>query len=166
MNEQTEKKPWKLFGKLNIIDILVIVAILAAGVLLSGRMLKKTGVTASAQHIRVQYYGFDDIKNHVPENLHVGDPITQYQTGVNMGTLVDFSYAPAYEQVYDPQRGEMVDVPVQGESFVWLTVECYGQLGPTGMTIEDTTFVIGGNFYLNVGVTRAGYQIVSFELID
>lgn len=165
MNEP-KKKSWKLFGKLNIIDLLIIVVLIAAAIILATRTLSNQGVTVNAQHVRVHYYGFSGIRNYVPENFTVGDPVTQYDTNLDLGTLTDFSYEPSYYWVYDYNKGELVKVDSEFEAFVTFTSECYGKLDQTGLTIGSTTFVVGGNYYFNVGPTRAGYQITGFELLD
>lgn len=165
MNEP-KKKSWKLFGKLNIIDILIILALIAAAIFLATRTLSSQGVTVNAQHVRVNCYGFSGIRNYVPENFTVGDPVTQYDTNLDLGTLTDFSYSPAYYWVYDYTRGELVKVENEFEAFVTFSSECYGKLDQTGLTIGSTTFVVGGNYFFNVGPTRAGYQITGFELLD
>lgn len=166
MNETKQKKSWKLFGKLNIIDLLIIAAILVAVVVLGLRTLNNRAVTNAGQHVRVTYYGFDKINDYVPQSFQKGDPLIQYQTNIGMGELVDWSYEPAYELALDPDTGEVAELPLLGQVFVHFTAECYGRLDRTGLTIENTTFVVGGNYYINVGPTRAGYQITSFELID
>ena len=157
MNEP-KKKSWKLFGKLNIIDLLIILVLIVAAIVLATRTLSSQGVTVNAQHVRVHYYGFNAIRNYVPENFTVGDPVTQYDTNLDLGTLNEFSYIPSYYWVYDYNRGELVKVESEFESFIQFTSDCYGKLDETGLTI--------GSYYFNVGPTRAGYQISGFELLD
>ena len=165
MKDGGEKHSRKLFGKLNVIDILIIIVLIAAVALLGLRFGLGKG-RGGKQHVRVSYYGFSGVHDYVPEHFTSGDKLMLYSTEEDLGELTDFRYAPAYSLVYDQQRGETVKVPVEGESFVWFTAECYGKLGPDGLTIDDVTFVVGGNYYINVGPTRAGYQITNFELID
>ena len=167
MHETNEKKPWKLFGKLNVIDLLIIVIVIAALILLGTRVLgNRGGPGANAQHVRITFYGFEEVQEYVPQAFTKGDPVSQYQSELNLGTLEDFSWEPAFDLVYDAELGETVQMPRLGEVFVTFTSDCYGKYGPTGLTIGDTTFVVGGNYYVNVGPTRAGYQIKSFELLD
>lgn len=165
MNEP-KKKSWKLFGKLNVIDILIILVLIAAAILLATRTLSSQGVTVNAQHVKVHCYGFSSIRNYVPESFTVGDPVTQYDTNLDLGTLTEFSYEPSYYWVYDYNKGELVKVESEFEAFVTFSTECYGKLDQSGLTIGSTTFVVGGNYYFNVGPTRAGYQITGFELLD
>ena len=159
------KKPFKLFGKLNIIDILIILVLIGAVVLL-GLRLHLGSRRGAIQHVRISYYGFSGVHDYVPEHFTLGDKATLYSTEEDLGTLTSFSYIPAYRLEYDEQRGETVQIPIEGESFVWFTTECYGRLEEDGLTIDDVTFVVGGNYYVNVGPTRAGYQITNFEVIE
>ena len=162
----TEKKPWKLFGKLNVIDLLILLIVIAAVAVLGSRLVKsKTTVvrTAATQKTIVTFYGFDDVSTFVMDAMQVGDPVELYPNDTRVGTLLSFSREPAYELVTDPATGETARQEILDHCFLTFTCECNGAMTREGLTIEDTTFVVGGNYYLNVGPTRAGYRLMSME---
>ena len=163
----SEKKPWKLFGVLNVIDLLIIAILIAAAALLGARFLGQRGTSTSAASGNnmtvVTFYGFDDVSDFLPDAIEMGDDVTLYPNDIWIGKIVDMSYEPAYQLVTDPATGETVQEPLLGKLFLTITCECPSALTRSGMTVGDTTFVVGGNYYLNVGPTRAGYRLEKME---
>ena len=159
-------KNGKLFGKINVIDLLIILIIIAALALLAARKLGGGDSAAgNEQRVRITFFG-DYVGDFVPESLTIGDPGTEYSFDTDLGALTGFDWEPAYEMVYDEQSGEFVKQYTPNR--VWLTGTCEttGAMGVMGLTKDDTRFVVGGNYYFNIGPTRAGYQITSFEILD
>ena len=161
-----EKKSWKLFGKLNIIDLLIILIVIAALILLGSRLLrsgKAQTIGTSNQKTIVTFYGFDDVSDFVIDAMQEGDGVVLYPNNTAIGKLLSFESEPAYESVTDPETGVTSKQPLDGLCFLTITVECNGAFTRSGMTIEDTTFVVGGNYYLTVGPTRAEYRLMTME---
>ena len=42
-------------------------------------------------------------------------------------------------------------------------IEATGVFNEWGLTVNDTTFVVGGGYFFNIGQTRVGVTIQSFE---
>ena len=159
-------KNGKLFGKINVIDLLIILIIIAALALLAARKLGGGDSAAgNEQRVRITFFG-DYVGDFVPESLTIGDPVTEYSFDTDLGALTGFDWEPAYEMVYDGQSGEFLKQYTPNR--IWLTGTCEttGAMGAMGLTKDDTRFVVGGNYYFNIGPTRAGYQITSFEVLD
>lgn len=157
-------KNGKLFGKINIIDLLLILVV-AVGVILLGIRFLFNGFGEKQDTVRITFYG-NWVNDFLPDAIKIGDPVNQYTTEIDLGTLTSFSSEPAYEYVFDAISGEIVEKPAINYCFLTFTVEAKGDLDEWGFTVEDTTFVVGGNYYINIGQTRTGCQIKSFELID
>lgn len=163
-------KNGKLFGKINIIDLLIILIIIAALVF---AVLKATGSIGVetifngnqiTQKVRITFYG-SYVNDFLPDCLTIGDPVKQYETLLDLGTLTSFSSEPAYDNAFNDQTGEVVKVPKVNYCFLTFTCEAEGELSSTGFKVEDTVFVVGGNYYINIGPSRTACQIKSFELI-
>ena len=163
-----ETKSWKLFGKLNIIDLLIILIVIAALVFGAVRFLgNRNGSDAGAapQNLKVTFYGFDDVSDFLAASIQEGDPVTLYPNSDDIGTLSGFSSEPAYTLVADPATGENVKEEQPGKCFLTVTVDCSGVYSRTGLTVGKSSFVVGGNYYLNVGPTRAQYRLMSVETV-
>ena len=154
-------KNGKLFGKINIIDLLIIIIIILALVFAGTKILgrdgssKLTNAVGKTSTVRMTVF-CDDVKEFVPDALHIGDPVEQYQSSIALGE-------PAYNYQYDPQTGESVKVPEVNQIFMTAVIEATGVFNEWGLTVNDTTFVVGGGYFFNIGQTRVGVTIQSFE---
>lgn len=161
-------KNGKLFGKINIIDLLIIIIIILALVFAGTKILgrdgssKLTNAVGKTSTVRMTVF-CDDVKEFVPDALHIGDPVEQYQSSIALGKLLEFSSEPAYTYQYDPQTGESVKVPEVNQIFMTAVIEATGVFNEWGLTVNDTTFVVGGGYFFNIGQTRVGVTIQSFE---
>ena len=157
-------KNGKLFGRINVIDLLIILVIIAAGVILAVRTLGDGKSSSGAQQVRLTFYG-TDVPDLVAESLSQGIPVKQYSTEIPLGTLTSFSYEPAYAYEFNSHTGEPDKLPVANRCFVTLTCEPTGSVGEWGFTAGATTFTVGGNYWLDVGASRAGYMLKSIEVL-
>ena len=153
-----EKKSWKLFGKLNIIDLLILLVVIVALIMVAVRFLQNRNKTeaVNTQKVVVTFYGFEDVSNFVVDALQVGDVVSLFSESGAIGTLTGFTSEPAYQLVVDPATGNNVREDLLDQCFLTITVE-------KGLTIGKNTYVVGGNYYLNVGPTRTGYRLMHME---
>lgn len=160
-------KNGKLFGKINIIDLLIVLIVIAAAAFVALRVLGggESGESAGENRVRITFYT-DWAYDFVADSISIGDPVSEHSFLTDLGTVTSFESEPAYELVYDEVRGEFIKQEKPGYSFLTVTCETTGFMGPTGFTKGTTRFVVGGGYYFNVGPTRAGFQIKSFEVLD
>ena len=100
-------KNGKLFGKINIIDFLLIVVV-AVGIVLLGVRFLFSGFGKKEDTVRITFYG-NWVNDFLPDAVNIGDPVEQYSTEIDLGTLVSFSSEPAYEYVFDALSGEIMN---------------------------------------------------------
>ena len=160
-----EKKSWKLFGKLNIIDLLILLVVIVALIMVAVRFLQNRNKSeaVNTQKVVVTFYGFEDVSNFVVDALQVGDVVSLFSESGAIGTLTGFTSEPAYQLVVDPATGNNVREDLLDQCFLTITVECEGDFSRKGLTIGKNTYVVGGNYYLNVGPTRTGYRLMHME---
>ena len=158
-------KNGKLFGKINIIDLLIVLAILAAAAVFTVRVLRPDpGADEELQRVRITFFS-DESYPFIPDFFYEGAPISDYDTKLSMGTLEWWELTDALDTYYDPNLGRAVEVPNPEFAGVRLTADVDGTLTEVGLKMDEYTFVIGGHLYLNVGPTRTRYRIESFEVI-
>lgn len=113
----------KLFGLLNIVDIIVILLVLAAvaGVLAKSSVLERMMVKSTVSHVRTQYYVEDIIPASaaVPQ---IGDIVRDIRSGGELGAVKEISVQDYHEQAADAQ-GNWHMSPVPGKKTVILTAE-------------------------------------------
>lgn len=159
-------KNGKLFGKINIIDLLIVLIVIAAVILVAVRGLGSGGSGENAGENRVRITFFSDMAyDFVGDNIAIGDPVSEHSFLTDLGTVTNVESEPAYDLVYDETSGEFVRLEKPGYIRLSVTCETTGFMGPTGFTKDTTRFVVGGGYYFNVGTTRAGYQIKAFEVL-
>ena len=159
-------KDGKVFGKINIIDLLIVLVIVAAIAVAGFRAVNKRAESAAsnAQRVRITFFG-DYVNDFLPDALTIGDPLSEYSGKTDLGTLVSFSVEPAKQMVYNEYTNTSEEMDVLGHVWMTFTCETTGVLNSKGFTKDDVTFVVGGNYYINIGPTRTGCQLKSFELV-
>ena len=155
----------KLFGKLNIIDLLILLLLIAAAVFVGKRFLGgNDNDYGTAQRVKMTFFA-----NEAPALLEgkaaPGDPVVDFDTNTNLGTLTAFDAVPAYVWEYDSTRGEAVQVPVANEAFVTFSCECDGEMAADGLRVNGTKFSIGATFVICAGPTRLQCRLANVEAV-
>lgn len=132
----------RLFGIINIIDLLVLLAVVALVVIGVSRMGKGI-VTTSTTKEGIVTYEISDIRQVTVDNIIVGDPVYHYDKGTYIGEIVDVRIEPLKEKVDHNGRWIEAEVP---RRFVAL-VDVKANLEET-----DQYYVAGGE------QTRVGIQ--------
>lgn len=132
----------RLFGIINIIDLLVLLAVVALVVIGVSRMGKGI-VTTSMTKEGIVTYEISDIRQVTVDNIIVGDPVYHYDKGTYIGEIVDVRIEPLKEKVDHNGRWIEAEVP---RRFVAL-VDVKANLEET-----DQYYVAGGE------QTRVGIQ--------
>lgn len=135
-------KEGKLFGKVSIIDIFVIVAILliAAGMYFKFIAPSKTVVTASQQ---IEYtMKFSEVRIYTAEALKKGGPVSDSKTHEDMGRVVSVRYEPA-KVVRDLTNGKVAEFEVPEKYDVYVTIRVDGKQNDLGYYTQRDNKVIG-----------------------
>ena len=160
-------KNGKLFGKLNVIDILIILIVLVALAFAAWKMLGNDDSEALAGSLDAQStlitFLAEDTVSPLPDCLAIGDLASEYDSDIDLGKLVSFSTEEAYTYEWDSVSGEVVKVPVVNRVFMTFTVQAEGNLSDAGFTTGGKTFVVGGNYYINIGPARVECRAISME---
>ena len=112
-------KNGKLFGKINIIDLLIILVVIAALVFIAIKVLAPDSSSGEAQTAKVQI-GFyaAQVEQGFGENVfYEGAPLYEDLTNVSLGELTDWNVEPEYEYQVNSD-GETVKVEHTNNHFV------------------------------------------------
>ena len=113
----------KLFGKISIIDILVVL-ILVGGVAGIGYKYAKAKVNSpftKGDTIITQFY-YDEISDYAANDIKVGDMVTDRATSSNFGKVTKVEVNPSNSYASD-DKGKWVKSPKEGYNSVIVTVE-------------------------------------------
>jgi len=137
----------KIFGKINIIDLFVIIAILAAVIGFGARFL-----TIAAENVKekVQFsyvVQVDGVRSYTVDALVKKGLVTDSKTKSIVGEIVNVEYKP-FEESMLTASGERVTVEVPESYSVYVTVKSEGKESESG-------YFVGENIELSVGTTMS-----------
>jgi hypothetical protein len=145
-------KNGKLFGKISIVDILIIFAVIIAGLFLVNRLglfSQKGAVTNTGDKLSVTFYQ-EEVNSFTANNVKIDDPTTETLLNMSFGKVVDVEVGPSVSWGEDA-KGNQVKSTKEGWSSIYITMETNGKLGPNGITIGGSKYYIGQFVTLRVG---------------
>jgi hypothetical protein len=155
-------KDGKLFGKINVIDFLVIllvVAIIAAGVKF---VFFNKG---NAPDTLIMKFRIEEVDNFVAEKVHVGDSLYD-DTGENdLGKVIDvetdesISYSVSEDGLYNMTSRE-------GYKSMIITGEVQGKKTKLGAEIKGTKYGVGHSMVLRAGDAKLYLRVYDIKLKD
>lgn len=127
-------KKGRLFGLINIIDLLFILIVALAIVGGMKKFGNKLPVKEEAREGQVTYFVQNIVQANV-DQMKKGDPVYQYDKGTYLGEIEEVKVEP-YTDVLDYQ-GEWINAPVPEKFNVYLTVK-------TSITENSDNYIAGG----------------------
>ena len=159
-------KNGKLFGKINIIDLLIILIVIAALIFVGLKVLapdSNSGETQSSK-VRIGFYaamveeGFENV-------FYEGAPLYEDLTDVSLGKLTDWNIEPEYEyQVND--NGETIKVEHTNNHFVNITAEVNGTMASDGLHIGSSLYCVGAHYTIHVGTGKIYVECCELTPLD
>ena len=152
-------KNGKLFGKISIIDIIVLLLVLAAGVFLTFRYLgtdsSPISAASSLDELEIKFYA-EEVNDFVVDSINIGDSAKEFAQYGSFGkiTAVDVSPSITWVQDFD---GNLYGSPKEDRYYsVTVTMRAKGKIEDTGFTLDGTTYFVGKTVILYLG--KAGFQ--------
>ena len=155
-------KNGKIGGKVNIIDLLILLVILAALGFVAYRFVVKdrTGVI-NTQEVTISLTG-TEVSNYVVENLELGARLLDDTENNVLGYVTDIRTGPGYHYTVD-NNGETVAVFPEDSSSVVITGRATGTLDANGLLIGGTRYAIGHTFVVYVGDCKLYLRISGLD---
>lgn len=100
----------RLFGIINVIDLLVLLIILALGFFGVSRMGKGMVATTTIKE-GIVTYEITDIRQMTVDQIQVGDPIYHYDKGTYIGEIVNVEIEPFKERIDHEGKWIEAEVP-------------------------------------------------------
>jgi hypothetical protein len=157
-------KNGKLFGKINLIDLIIILVIVAV---LAFVALRVTGVVgggqAKAESVVISFFA-DEAPDYVIDYIHEGDPIRDFNEEVGLGKVTSFEAGEsiAYEaSILGTQDTQLVRK--EGYSSVAITALAEGVLGDNGVTIGGELYGVGHTLTISVGRAKIYAKVSGIE---
>jgi len=156
----------KLFGKINIIDLLIVLVLIAAIVFVGLRFFGgNDNDMGTPQHIRATFFADDAPALLVGKGV-MDTPVIDYDNANYLGSLTGYETEDAYAYDYDSETGEVVQVPVVNRCFLTITFEGDGYVTESAMYINGFEYSVGGTSVVRAGQVRVQARLASIEVLD
>lgn len=155
----------RLFGLINIIDLLVILAIVAAGYGFLHSRLAARGLAelrGKEQTIEVTFV----VSNVRPATVNVikpGDRVNDSRTNTYLGEVVSVDVRPAEIAVQGPD-GRIYESTSQTRKDVWVTLRGPGRVSPNAILLGSTEVRIGAQVSLKTNIYAVQSTVMAINL--
>ena len=141
-------KNGRLFGKVSIIDVVVVLLVIVLAVALRHKaQLPQTGTTVAETPITIQVWA-RNLRPEIVESIHIGDGLydPDRTTGGAIGRVTDIQVSEGTVQG-ELMNGEIVQLPCEGRVDLIITLEGKG-------LVENGRFLLNRVYELGVNASR------------
>lgn len=154
-------KNGKVGGKINLIDLLIVLVIIAAGIFVFLRTTRSGDGNEGAAPATMTFH-VESTATHVVEQMEAGASVWDYSSNVTLGTLTDFDYYDFMNPIADGM-GSYIAAPVEGSCQADLTVEVNGVIGTHGITIDGQLYGLGHTLVMYAGDCKVFASVSGIE---
>ena len=149
----------RLFGKVSIIDVLIIVLVFAAGFFLATRYFSSRGNPISSggslDELEIKFYS-EEVNNFVADAIKEGDAAKEFAQYANFGTVVSVEKANSITWVAD---FDGIINPSSKDGYYYsitVTTRARGRISDIGFELDGTNYFVGKTVIMQFG--KAGFQ--------
>jgi hypothetical protein len=157
-------KKGMLFGKINIIDLVIIVVVVCAGIFVVTKLLGVGAAKENTTKVKITYIE-DECAEYVVPYTQVGDPLLDGTENVSLGTVTDVvtDTANSYSTLED---GTIVSGAKEGYVAVYITGELEGVLTDNGVLVGNNLYAVGHSMVLYAGQGKYYCVVYSIEPVE
>jgi len=153
----------RLFKKINLIDLIIILIILAAGIFLYNKFGKARIVTPLAKQEPVAItFILESLPEYAADNVEMDDPVTDRVTSAYLGKVTKIEKKPDMTFGVD-NEGKVVRSSKEGYCSLEFTVEGTGVFSGKVVNIGNTNYYVFRETTLYVGDTMLFTRIKDIE---
>ncbi len=156
MEQQKKKIRW------NVIDVIIIVAVLAVIAVFGYSQLKGRVETASGKTIQMQFMS-EDVSDFVVDQLQVGDTVVDDGTNSELGTVTDIQTEDSV--LYAPDsEGKYVQTTKPDSKKVTITTEVKGTEYEHGAILGNTKYSVGHSMTIRAGKAKIYLRVYDIQV--
>lgn len=155
----------RLFGRLNVVDAAVILALVLGAILVAGRLLGKLGIAYGEERpVSVKILS-DAITPEAATSIKKGDKvfIIVGLDAKSLGTISEVSVRPAEVRIGNSVTGKVVYAPDPKRRQVLLTVKGKGTSTDRAITISGNTVLVGDRLSVKTRWVRFDGDVVDLK---
>lgn len=152
-------KKGKIFGKISVIDIIILAVVIAA---VAGLSYKFTNLKTSAKDdITIQFYS-EESPDFTVSKVNTGDIVKDPVKNTVFGKVTDKKIDKSI--VYSANsKGEIVVSTKPNSSSILITTEGKGSFSKSGVTIGTADYTIGKTMEIRVGNTSFWVRVYNIQ---
>lgn len=147
------KKSKKLFGVFNIVDVVLILLVVVAGIIGYRVFFSSDAKNGGAQKTYTYVVEGQEVLDETANFPVVDGKVYNSSTSAYLGIVKDITTEPFTETIYNQTAGAYQKIPVEGYSNIRLTIEGLGTETEKDITVEGTTVKVG----MELNVKGKGY---------
>ena len=149
-------KNGKVFGKINIIDLIVILVIIAAVAMFGVSRLSNRGENVAAvpegQSTYITFYA-EEVSDFVVDKLEEGAKVYDVEMKSELGEVVSFDVAPAVSYASNSD-GDLVLTSREKYKSVKITAKVNGIPTDYGVSVNDNQYGVGHSLTIRAGAAK------------
>jgi len=167
MSEQ--KKKGMLFGKINVIDLVIILAVVLIAVFLvlkfSDGGSTVVGQAAPNDHVRITFYQ-EECADFIVAQTKVGDSVYDGNNGNYIGKVSEVVTDAESKTYVTDEDGNMHIAPKEGYCAVYISVDVLGTMTDRGVVVESFNYGVGHTLVLHAGLGKYYLRVYDIQPIE
>ena len=148
----------RLLGKINVIDLLILLALLAVIVFGATKMVsKKSAATTNNSTITMQFYA-EEVPDYVANKVKIGDVVKEDGKSVDLGTVKSVEVSPSQSYGTNDQ-GQAVLTSKEKMNSILITTEVQGKMTPNGCEVNASLYSPGHTMTLRAGIAKISLRV-------
>ncbi|MGE4283446.1 MAG: DUF4330 domain-containing protein [Clostridia bacterium] len=152
----------KIFGKINIIDLVIVLVIVGAA---AGALYKfgkaNVGPIVKQEDIIIKFFA-EETPDYAAKAVKVGDSAADDNKNTVFGKVIDEPLIDESLTYGVNAQGQYVQSPKPGMASVLVSVQGKGTIGETGAIIGGVSYGVGHTMVLRVGKSKLWVKVYDF----
>lgn len=157
-------KNGKLFGKINLIDLIIVIILIAVVAFAAMKVLNRGTTDNNLTQVRISFFT-DEVPDYVTDALEVGTGVLDSSENVTIGTVESFEIGEPLGYVTDTD-GEVQAVTRVGFKSLDLNVLADAELSEHGATIDGVLYGVGHTLTIYAGKAKIYLKVSGIEPIN
>lgn len=154
-------KNGKLFGKINLIDFIIVLVIIAAVAFVALKVVNKGNTDSNQTQLHISFY-CEETPDYVVNVLKEGTSVLDMTEKVTIGTVESFKVGEPMGFFTDT-KGVVQEVQREGYNSVTINVLANGEISEHGATIGGVLYGVGHTLTIYAGEAKLYLKVSAIE---
>lgn len=156
-------KNGKLFGKINLIDFIIVLILIAAVAFVALKVVNKDDSGAAVTPVRVSFFA-EEVPDYVANTLKANTSVLDSTEKVTIGTVESFEIGKPIGYFTDT-KGQVQSVVREGYNSITINMLANGELSEHGVTIGGVLYGVGHSLTIYAGEAKIYLRVRGIEPI-